>query len=213
MKAYYSNTVLLFLVFSIFSILIIYIYNNLLDINNFLFTNQIEQLSAEKINTIIENKKKWAWLSYIFIPIVFLIKWCFVTTPLYIGAILFNKELSFKQIFSTVIFAEIVFLFLGLTKIIWLFFHKDGLTFEYFSSFTPLSLLNFFDIKYINKIFIYPLQTLNLFELVYWFLLAHLLSKELGFSFGKSLEFVLSTYVVGLFVWIIFVTFLTLNIM
>jgi hypothetical protein len=46
---------------------------------------------------------------------------------------------------------------------------------DYYSirGFYPLSLMHFFDYISLDKRWAYPLRALNLFEIVYWFALAH----------------------------------------
>lgn len=107
--------------------------------------------------------------------------------------------------------AEGVFIFMAFIKLLFLWFNRGSLSLEYLQFFTPLSLINLFSVGEIDRWYIYPLQTINLFEIVYWFVLAYLLKMEIQKTFWKSFEFVLSTYVVGLIVWVVFVVFLTLN--
>jgi hypothetical protein len=58
---------------------------------------------------------------------------------------------------------------------------------------------------------IYPLQTVNAFELLYWFALAYGISKVTKSDLQGGMKVVLSSYVPALLLWIVFVTFLSLN--
>ena len=96
-------------------------------------------------------------------------------------------------------------------KTVWLFFNSDNVGLEYIQYFYPLSAINLVDYKIIAPWSIYAIQILNLFELLYWFVLAFLLTGLLKKNFWSSFEFVLSTYGLGLFFWVVFVVFLSLN--
>ena len=56
----------------------------------------------------------------------------------------------------------------------------------------------------------YPMGILNVFELIYWLLLALFLSNYTKKSFGHSLGFVANTYGIGLLLWGIFVMYIVL---
>ena len=75
----------------------------------------------------------------------------------------------------------------------------------------PLSYINFLDLEKIQPWLIYPLKTINLFEIAYFFVLVYGLWKLLKNKFSKSLEIVAVSYGSGLVIWLGLVMFLTLN--
>ena len=77
--------------------------------------------------------------------------------------------------------------------------------------FSPLSLANIFDAKTLGLLWFYPLQTFNVFELLYIFSLGFWVYQFGAKSYEKGLNMVLGSYLPGLFVWIILVMFVTLN--
>jgi hypothetical protein len=186
---------------------------NYLPFDQLLFNSLSEQLSVERIKALTVNQKKWEWSGYIIMPLMLVIKWSLATIPFYIGAIFFDVKLTFKKAFHIIMVSEIVFFFLALilVKFAWFYYHKDTLTLEYLQFFMPLSLINLFELNELDKWFVYPLQTVNLFEISYWVLLASLFAKEIQKSFWKAFEFVLTTYGVGLLIWVIFISFIILN--
>lgn len=128
------------------------------------------------------------------------------------GTFFFDKEIAYKQLWGIVIKAEFLFVFVGLIKIGWFYFFKDGFTFEDVQYFYPLSLLNFTGYEGLETWWIYPLQVANLFEVLYWIILASSLGKELSTSFFESLKIVLSSYVPALIICVGFVMFFILNV-
>lgn len=78
--------------------------------------------------------------------------------------------------------------------------------------FYPLSALNLFDYEQVEPWLLYPLQVLNVFELLYWFALAYGITRVLPeYDLGRAMGLVLSSYGVGLLVWVATVMFLTLT--
>ncbi|MFM6993891.1 MAG: hypothetical protein ACKOWO_02110 [Sediminibacterium sp.] len=170
-----------------------------------------EQLSIEQINKLIQIGNKYEYLGYLFIILIATIK-CFLIALIIQGAlILWGFKTQFSPIIKVVLFAEFVFLIPLIIKLIWFYFFKSVYSIEDIQLFSPLSLFGILSNKNIAPIWIYPLQLLNIFELGYWFILAWGLSKILSTDFDKSLQVILSSYVPALFIWVIFVMFLTVT--
>ncbi len=60
---------------------------------------------------------------------------------------------------------------MSIVKLVWVKFFVENLTLEYLQFFVPLSLSSMFNPVSLSKWLIYPLQTLNLFEIAYIFIL------------------------------------------
>lgn len=169
------------------------------------------QLSYAQIETILSNQQKYQWVGYLFIPIIYFIKLALITLCLYTGILLSNaKTLSFSKIFSAVALADILFLIPGVIKIFWFSFQPDY-TLEDLQYFMPGSLLNLFNTKEIEPWLVYPLQSINIWEVAFWFALAYELKEYFEDDFTKSFGTVMASYGPGIVIWIVFVVFLTLN--
>ena len=79
---------------------------------------------------------------------------------------------------------------------------------QYIASFSLLSIINN---KNIDPWFIYPLYTINIFEILYWLFLAFILKTLLQKEYTRMIKFVFSTYGVGLLIFIIVVMFINVN--
>jgi hypothetical protein len=77
--------------------------------------------------------------------------------------------------------------------------------------FYPLSFLSAFPIHTISKLWIYPLQVINVFEVFYWFILAYGINKIIVADFNRSLKIVISSYLPALVIWMVFVLFITVT--
>lgn len=169
------------------------------------------QLSYEQIEQMLISQKKWEWAGYLAIPFVYLLKVSLVTLCIYVGILLLNiKSLSWSKVFGAVVVADMIFLIPAIMKMVWFTFQADY-TLEDVQYFLPGSMLNIFEPKLLKQWLIYPIQSVNIWELLFFIALAFGLKKYLDGDFSRSMGLVVSTYGVGLVVWIVFVTFLTLN--
>ena len=211
-----KSVVLLTLV--VLNILIVYLLNHILSINNLLLNSLGENLSISQLEYIYDFQKKWQWVSYVVIPLVILIKTTLISSSLYIGTFFYSKiKITFKQLFNAVVKAEFVFLAVVILKMVWFYFFQTSYTLEDLQYFYPLSALNIVGYKGLEAWFIYPLQVLNLFELAYWLLLSYFIGKlaftekDKGKPMDLGFKIVASSYGSALLLWVVVVMFFTLN--
>ena len=170
------------------------------------------------IISLLDFQKKWEWVSYSLLILFLIIKTTIIASVLYIGTFFYSKaKVTFKQLFNAVVKAEFVFLGVGVLKIVWFYFFQTNYTLEDLQYFYPLSALNIVGYKGLDNWFIYPLQTLNLFELAYWLLLAYFIGKlaftekDKGKPMDLGFKIVASSYGSALLLWVVVVMFFTLN--
>ncbi|WP_428231169.1 hypothetical protein [Flavobacterium sp.] len=200
------------LLFSAVLISISEITKMILDIDKLLYDTMAENLSFEQLNHFFEFQNKWKWVSYLFIPIHIIIKTSIITIVLYIGAyFLSQKEVTYKSLWNIVIKAEFVFLLVPIVKVVWFYFFQTKYDLEDIQYFYPLSALNITGYKGLELWYIYPFQTLNLFELAYWLILAYFIGKEIETNMDTGLKIVTYSYGSALLLWVTTVMFFTLN--
>ena len=201
----------------IFFIIISFILLTTILSNHFLMSKTLfynsfsEQISSENIDRFINYFNTWQWLGYIFIPIVYILKFSLTALILLTGFFFINHEVRFPTLFKAVMLAEIPFLLVPLIKLFWFLFIQTQYNFNDLQYFYPLSALQLFEIKTLATWQIYPLQLLNVFEMVYWVLLAYWLKRLLNITLTKGMEVVIASYGTGLLLWVVFVTFVSLN--
>jgi len=204
------NTWNYFLLISGINVLLTLIISYLFNSDELYYQSFGEQMAANRIDKMIELSFKWQWIGYAFIPIVVLIRISFTSLCLYTGCFLVNLKVRFKELFNLALLADFIFILAGLTKLLMLIFYKEVNTLEDLQ-FQPLSLLELFDRKTVDVIFIYPSSMISIFELLYWLTLTWLLTGINELPFGSSLKTVASSYGSGLLLWVLFVMFLTVN--
>lgn len=190
------------------------ISKEILNIDEILINSMLEQYTKEQVNKAMNFNEQWEWLGYVFLPLFILIKVSTIAAILDAGCLFFDREIKYKKLFNIVLYAEFIFLFVILFKTAWFYFIQKDYNLEDLQYFYPLSMLNLIGYKDLQPWFIYPFQVFNLFELVYWLLMAYLIDKELGIEKTKDtgIKIVASSYGVCLLIWVVGVMFFTLNI-
>ena len=177
-----------------------------------LYNSLSDKLSNQQIEKIFSFQNHWQWLSYAIIPIVLLIKTSLIACVLYIGTFFFSKiNITFNQLWDYVITAEFVFLLVPISKIIWFYFFQIHYKLDDVQNFYPLSAINITGYEGLEPWLIYPFQTLNLFELAYWLVLAYHIGKITETNTDNGLKIVASSYGSALLLWVVVIMFFTLN--
>ncbi len=167
-----------------------------------------EQLTIERIDAFIDKQNTWTWLRYFFIPVTLLFQTFLVSICLATGAILLDYKLKFSAIFAMVVKAAVIY---AVGKLVYMMVVQfmDIQTIEDLIRADVFSLLG-----WVGKIptwLYYPLSVVNVFEIVFWLLLAGGMSYLLQKHWTRMVGFVAATYGVGLLVWVLFIVFLQLN--
>ncbi|MCX6219804.1 MAG: hypothetical protein NTZ69_02300 [Bacteroidia bacterium] len=200
----------LFLLITGFTFLLAFSINTLFLTEGLYYQTFGEKLAVDRITKMIEISQKWQWIGYVFITIILLIRVGFTAICLYIGCLLANIQVKFKELFKVALLADFVFLLAGITKLVILVFFKNVSKLVDLQ-FQPLSLMELFNRNSVDTLFIYPFSLISVFELLYWLVLAWLLARVLEKPLGYSLKRVASSYGTGLLLWVLFMMFLTVN--
>jgi hypothetical protein len=184
-------------------------------INEIVFFNTYsEQLTYDRAMEVFSQMRSFSWVSYIITPILLLLKFSVMSVLLYIGIFFsdLHKEITLGKIFKVVIASELVFIVASIIKLLWFIFFAGNYTLDDMSFFYPLSLINLFSRSEVAAYWIYPLQTVNFFQLIYIVLLALGLSKISSIKKETADKVVLATYVPAMAVWIALVMFLSIDV-
>ena len=168
------------------------------------------------VQNYMESQKKWWWVSYAVTPVLIGIKVLLVAFCLNFVKIISEKleDVKFRDILTVVLIAEFVFIIAGFYKFFNFYLIDTDYTLETLQTYYPLSLINYKEAISTEKWLAYPLQLANVFELMYWGVLAwgiwQLADKKI--SYQRSLGYVALTYGVGLLFWVGVVCFLILSV-
>ncbi|GAA0891448.1 hypothetical protein GCM10009122_11270 [Fulvivirga kasyanovii] len=141
-------------------------------------------------------------LQYFSIPLIYLFKFTIISFVIWVGSFMFGYKITYGQIWQVVVIAEAIFLIPEMLKIIWfLFIAMDPNLFE-IRSFYPLSLMHLADPYEIDSRWFYPLKALNIFEIVYWFVLVEGVHHMAGKQKNVAYAIVFSSYVLFFLLWL-----------
>jgi hypothetical protein len=149
--------------------------------------------------------QQWIYLSA---AAYLLVKVSLTALVLYTALYLAEQPVQFTEIFRVVVLAEFVFVAAAAIKLAWFHFYYPAGTLPDWHRVYMLSALSL--TGPVPADWSYALQTLNLFEIGYWFLLAYGIFKLTALSFDRSLRLVLTAYLPALLIWVVLVTFCTL---
>jgi hypothetical protein len=183
------------------TLLVTYISSNVF-LSDELYFNQFgEQMTYDQIRSFLDLQYKYQWISYLILPLIYMLKLSLLSIALLAGTIFWDIKISFKKLFQIALIAEFLFIIPSLIKLVWFLFIETDFDLLDLQTFYPLSLLNMIEAKNIPQWSLYPLQLINVFEVVYWLILAYGISLVAKERWPKMVGLVASSYGIGLFMW------------
>lgn len=155
---------------------------------------------------VFENLQQWIYYSS---AVYLTFKIAFIALILYTALYMTGHPVRFVGVFQVAVYAEAIFFIPATAKIIFFHLYYPQGTLTDWHKFYILSALTLFDTAPAD--WFYALQTLNVFEIAYWFALAYGIFRLTRMSFDRSLQIVLFSYVPALLIWIAAITFFTLT--
>lgn len=188
---------LLFLLLCLITLLLLYVKISMIENETAAFEflqDRPEGMILKTINAI----------KFVSIPLVYLWKFTVIAFVIWVGCFMFGYRVSYIQCWGVVIGAEYIFLIPEVFKILWFMVVQTDPTYQDISGFYPLSLIHFADIDTLDKRWAYPLRALNIFEVVYWFVLVegihHFARKDKKYVW----IIVACSYILIFFLWLLF---------
>ena len=206
----------LFFFICLFLIILLFLDKTYISTDSKIFDFLAKDYPSEFVRNYMESQKKWWWVSYAITPVLIGIKVLLVAFCLNFVKIISEKleDVQFRDILTVVLIAEFVFIIAGFYKFFNFYLVDTDYTLETLQTYYPLSLINFKEAISTEKWLAYPLQLCNLFEVIYWGILAwgiwQLADKKI--SYQRSLGYVALTYGIGLLFWVGVVCFLILSV-
>lgn len=134
-------------------------------------------------------------LQYFSIPAVYVVKFTFIAFFIWVGCFAFGYRITYSNCWHIAMVSEIIFILPELIKIVWFLFFETDPNFAEVRAFYPFSLMNLFDFETVESKWHYPLKSLNIFEILYWFLLV-------AGIYVKSQKIYRQSMIIGLFGYI-----------
>jgi hypothetical protein len=214
LRYYNLNRLPLFTGVVLVNLILIWLSKTVL-INEIVFYNTFsEQLTYDRSIELFKGLTRFAWIGYVFTPVVLLIKFSLISLVFYTGIVLNNTQdkVSLGVVFKIVIAGEIIFICAGVLKFLWFYLFAGNYDLNDLSFFYPLSLINFFKTTEVNRLWVFPLQTVNIFQIFYIMFISFGLSKVCGIEKVNSEKIVLLSYLPVLVLWIALIMFLSIDV-
>lgn len=188
---------LLFILLCLITLLLLYVKKSFIENE----TAAFEFLQDRPEGTVL---KAVSTLQFVSVPLVYLWKFTVIAFVIWVGCFMYGYKVTYTQCWGVVMGAEFIFFIPEMLKIMWFLTVQTDPSYTDIGAFYPLSLMHFFDYYSIDPRWAYPLRALNIFEVVYWFLLVagiqHYAQKE-----KKTVWLiVVSSYVLIFALWLIF---------
>lgn len=209
--SYKFKSSFLYISLVLLSVAITVVFNILLVTKNAYF-NTYSQFDNTRIEEMFNFQHKYIWIGYLLIPIWLLIKTSIVSLTLQIGTTIQGFKLKLSQTLRIALMAEFVFLLPQLIKLFWFLIVQKEYTLTDLQQFYPLSILNLFSAKDLSVLLLYPFQTFNIFEVLYWITLAIGIRLELDKNVDLGIKVVFSGYIPALLLWMLVITFITVSV-
>jgi hypothetical protein len=212
MSYFFKKKEFFYLLLTIGSYLVISITNNRIFVTEAIISQWYDGLlNRVQIHEIILFAKKWEWGIILLNILIVFIKIACVSVCLYLGLFFFSDQNStYKVFFNVALKAEIVFVAYSIVRLLWYIFVHTPESIEEMQV-IPFSLMSFFDPAIIQPWLIYPLNTLNIFEVLYILMLSALIAVAIQIKFRKAIELVFVSYGAGLLLLMVAQMFLILN--
>ena len=204
------QTLYWFALICLISIFLSFILNEFVITDTVFYNSYADRLNIERINELSKLISKIKWISYLLSPVGYFIKFLFITLILLIGDVLLDTKIGFKKLFFAVILSESIFLTQEAIRVFWFLFIDKPETISDVGKFDILSIYSLVESQNIYSWLVYPFKTANIYELIYWIFLAWIIKVLSKQNYETSLKLVLTTYVPALFIWVVFIMYLSI---
>lgn len=164
-------------------------------------TAAFEFLADQPQGSILYLRSAFQYLS---IPLIYLWKFTVLGFVIWVGCFLFGYRVTFSQCWGVVLVGEFVFLIPEIIKIVWFFAFQSDPNFYEIQAFYPFSLMNLVDYQELPTRYAYPCKALNLFEPLYWYVLALGIQHFAKKGMKPAWTIVLGFYVPIFLLWLLF---------
>lgn len=146
-------------------------------------------------------------LQYFSVPIIYAYKLTLIAFVLWVGSFMFGYKITYSQMWKIAATAEIFFLVPEFFKIFYFIIVDYQPTIHDIKAFYPLSVMSLLDYNSVPIQWHYPLKSLNLFEVVYWFILVEGIHVTAGKQRKYAIGIVFTSYVFFFLVWLVYYGF------
>lgn len=143
-------------------------------------------------------------LQFLTVPVFYLWTFTLSSFVLWVGNFMFGYRVTYPQTWKIVMVAHTIFFVPEILKILWFMFIETDPTLFRIREFYPFAMIQLVDLESISKAWIYPLKSLNLFEVISWILMVHGIHYFASKRFNIAVAIVFTSYVPFFLMWLLF---------
>jgi hypothetical protein len=182
------------------------------NIEELYYQSYAEQLTFGQIHEMFTsfNSSIWQYLSYLLIPLIIIIRVLFTSFCLQVGNLVQEYHWKWKTFYNISLKADVIYLFSLICNFYYYAFFQPAKTMQDLS----VNFLSYLKVKGFENVqswLVLTFNSINVFELLYIALLVLLIKANFQLSYLKSAVFVLLTYVIGNYLYVVAMTFIYLN--
>src|SRR5258708_4153776 len=200
-----TNTIFWFVLNVASSLFLLYLTDHYLITRAMFQQSYSAQLDREQITQYFIQSRSVIFYDYPILILFLLMKYAIVAFILLIGADWLGYKVKFREMIKVVLVAELIFIVPALIRI-YHFINAGFYSINDLRNYSGISLDVFFYGGGAG-IWQYPLQTINIWEAGYWYLLAYGIKRLLGINLEKSLNIIFCSYIPALCFWLVLVAF------
>jgi hypothetical protein len=200
----------LFFVISGANLVILYLTNRYIVTFGAFERSWSDRLNADELAAYFSQKERMEIFGYFALVTYLLLKYSIITLLLQAAADFSGHKVGFREVFKLVMIAEVVFLVPQSIRVVH-FMNAAGYTLDQYNHYDPLSLSALIGSQNSGP-WQFALQTLDLWEVLYWVLLADGLRQLLGVRRNVAARLVLCSYIPSLLLWLIMIAFITFTV-
>ncbi|MDR0573951.1 MAG: hypothetical protein LBG96_07995 [Tannerella sp.] len=187
--------------------------------SHFLMTDELyyssyaEQLTKEQIHQMLTwaNDSVLRFLGYIILPVIILVRVLFTSFCLQVGNLIQEYHWKYEKLYNISLKADAIYLLSSVCNFYFYAFFQPAKNIKELNI-NFLSVLKLKGFENVQSWLVMAFNSLNVFELLYIILLIVLIKASLRLSFLKSTIFVILTYCIGNYIYVIAMTFVYLNV-
>ncbi|MEA3318145.1 MAG: hypothetical protein U9R54_09325 [Bacteroidota bacterium] len=207
-KYFRTNNWIILLILAIIYVVSLNIEFKFVFTDDFYFQSFKNQDSDNIMNFMLKDREV-NWINYLYIPVIIIIPTILISLCFFVGTIFNNIKISFVKIFSISLKSQIIFAINYLVSVI---LKCSGLIERNYNNINNnydfQSARLFFRNEDVPYWLIYPLQCINITEIIYILFLSIGIQFILKIKYFNAIKFTALYYGIGLIFWIIFSVFL-----
>ncbi len=219
LNSIFKNNYIHLLVIVLINLFYTFVINTYIQTDDVYYNFLLGNYPSEIATKVLETSYSYRFLVYILSPLIVILRTLIFSVIL--DAILTCKNIyesgdlsigyKFSQFWKIFIYAEWSCVAFIVVKFCWFAFFSTDYSYNDLIDYSPLSLYSLAGNSNLDSWLIYPMKIINLFELAYLVIAVITCKRVLHISYTDSIFYICLSYIIPLFLFIVFIIYLSLH--